>query len=167
MTRLLIHKPAMGGKAQPGQAKQFLFEVASNPPGHCVPWPYFKDRLGYGRVSWNGRQRPAHRAAWEIHHGQEMPRHLDACHEPLICHDRACINPLHIRPGTRAENMADTIADGTDKRGEKSANAKLSEADVLAIRADKRTYRAIAAAHGVSFDTVRSIKARRRWGWLA
>lgn len=166
MTKFFIHKPAMGGKAQPGQAKQFLFQTATNPPQVCVPWPYFKDRLGYGRATWNGKMRPAHRAAWEIYHGQEMPRHLDACHEPLICHERACINPLHIRPGTRAENMADTLLDGTKARGERSGNAKLTEAMVLAIYADTNPRRQIAKEFGVSFDTVASIKSGRRWGWL-
>lgn len=167
MTKPFLRKTTSNGKALPGQAKQFLLEAVTSPADKCIPWPYGKDRLGYGRVSWGGKQRPAHRAAWEIYYGQEMPRHLDACHAPLVCHDRACINPLHIRPGTRAENMADAILDGTGARGGNNKLAKLNEQSVLAIRADTRTHRQIAEAYGVSFDTVRSIKIRRRWGWLS
>lgn len=156
----------MPPRAQPGQPQKFLRAVAAHPPSGCVFWPYGKDRLGYGRVRMGTRQMPAHRAAWELHHGREMAEGMDACHEPTICHNRDCVNPLHIREGSRADNMADTAVDGTIARGVTNARAKLTESAVRAIRADPRSYRAIAEAFNVSFDTVRSIETRRRWGWL-
>lgn len=154
-------------RACPGEGLEFLRDVASEPSSACALWPFYTDRLGYGRVTYGGKQRPAHRVSWEIYHGCEMGAEFDACHEPLVCHDRSCVNPLHIRPGTRAENMAHTVLDGSDSRGEKSVRAKLTAKDVLTIRADTRPHRVIADSYSVSRDTIRSIKLKRRWGWLA
>lgn len=165
--RLKRHGDAMAGRALPGEPQAFVKYAASNPSDDCVLWPFAVDRVGYGRLCWEGAQMPAHRAAWELHNGRKMASGMDACHAPEKCHNRSCINPLHIRPDTRANNMADTHVDGTSLRGSRSKSAKLSEGDVRAIRKDVRTYRTIAEAFGVSFDTVRSIKTGRRWGWLS
>ncbi len=113
MTTSHLPSARVGSKprALPGEALELVREVALEPPDHCYPWPFGKDRLGYGRVFYQGKTRPAHRVAWELHHGIVMGVEFDACHQPMICHDRSCINPLHIRPGTRAENMADCDID--------------------------------------------------------
>ncbi len=37
---------------------------------------------------------------------------------------------------------------------------------VLAIRADARTLKEIAATHGVTFTNVHAIKTRQTWDWL-
>lgn len=168
MTTSHLPSARVGSKprALPGEALELVREVALEPPDHCYPWPFGKDRLGYGRVFYQGKTRPAHRVAWELHHGIVMGVEFDACHQPMICHDRSCINPLHIRPGTRAENMADCDIDGTRPYGTKSGRAKLTDAQVILIHADERSYSKIAQAFGVSYDTVRSIKTGRRWRWL-
>lgn len=144
----------------------FLKRVVQSPPKRCVEWPFGVDRLGYGRVLWNGRQMPAHRASWELYHNRKMSPGMDACHAPRICHSRSCVNPLHIREDTRTSNMKDTIADGTVLRGAKNAQAKLSEVEAVAILSDHRPRREIAASFGVSVETVRSIKTGRRWAHL-
>lgn len=162
----LSHEAARGNKTPNGEPRRFLLEIAASPPTICVPWPYAKDRVGYGRLKWHGKQRPAHRVAWEVYNGCEMDRALDACHEPVICHERSCINPLHIRPGTRSDNMADALLDGTDIRGKRNMNAKLTEQQVLAIFADPRSKAAIARDYGVARKTICSIKSGANWGWL-
>jgi len=52
------------------------------------------------------------------------------------------------------------------RRGEKQPNAKISEADAIAIKADSRLHREIAASYGLSRPTVSMIKSGRLWKHL-
>jgi hypothetical protein len=65
--------------------------------------------------------------------------------------------------GTRAENMQDAAAKGHTTKGITNANAKLCDADILAIRLDARTQQAIATDYGVSNSLIGLIKRRRIW----
>lgn len=68
--------------------------------------------------------------------------------------------------GTRAENTADRVLHGVASRGERHGNARLTEADVLVIRASPRTGRVIAQEYGVTESHVSMIRSGKHWGWL-
>lgn len=72
----------------------------------------------------------------------------------------------NLRWATPKQNMADRVAHGTANRGERHGMAKLTSAEVLAIRADQRTNRAIASELGIWPATVSRIKLRMDWAWL-
>lgn len=167
LRRRNAHGDPLCGRAYAGEPQAFLRLAVQDAGAACIIWPYARDRLGYGRLVFRGRPMPAHRAAWELHHGRDMEASMDACHAPEICHTRSCINPLHIREASRIANMADTIVDGTHNRGERSGRVKLTEVAVRDIRASGQPHRLLAIKYGVSRDTVRSIKCGRRWAWLA
>lgn len=64
------------------------------------------------------------------------------------------------------ENEADKIEHGTAVRGERHHSAKLTELDVLSIRADRAegtTANALAAKFGIHPHTVRAIVRRSIW----
>lgn len=129
----------------------------------CVLWPFGQSK-GYGVIEVDGRSRYAHNYVTELRDGP-APVGMEAIHGP--CHNRLCI--IHSRWGTRADNMADTIRDGTSQRGIRNRNAKLTPADVAPIR--KRidggeTFVGIAADYGVVPDTIRAIKRGLSWTWL-
>jgi hypothetical protein len=66
--------------------------------------------------------------------------------------------------GTRVENIADNKRHGIAPIGENHGRAKLTEDEVLAIRADPRSRHAdVAADFSVSRATVRLIKQRKIW----
>jgi len=92
-----------------------------------------------------------------------------AAHAPLVCHTPSCCQWRHLRWATSAENAADRSIDGTQfhGKGELGGKAKLTEAQVLAIRADPRSCHAIAPDYGVTFSTIAHIKSRRRWPHLS
>ena len=76
----------------------------------------------------------------------------------------------NLRWGTRAENAQDRVIHGTDSKGERSGQAKLTEWDVVAIRslAESEIPRdIIAEAHQVSQSTVSEIYTRQTWRHLA
>jgi hypothetical protein len=81
------------------------------------------------------------------------------------CDNPACVNPDHLELGTHADNVADRDARGRTARGER-LHAKLTEDDVLRIRADSRSHRAIGADYGVAHSTVGNIKRGRKWSHL-
>jgi hypothetical protein len=106
----------------------------------------------------------AHRLMASLVYG-ELPSGIDACHR---CDVRACINPTHLFLGTRAENLDDMRRKGraNDPKGVRHPKAKLTEADVHAIRA------ALAAGvpsvvlgrrYNVAANTILSIKSGRNW----
>lgn len=78
------------------------------PESGCWIWLGTTSWSGYGSLMFKGRHIRAHRASWELVNGP-MPEDLQACH---TCDIPSCINPAHIWPGTRSDNMKDAVRKG-------------------------------------------------------
>ena len=81
------------------------------------------------------------------------------------CDNPQCINPEHLEVGTQRDNMLDKVRKGRHNAatGERVANSKLKEADILKIREDNRKQREIAEEYGVTPAAISAIKLRRVW----
>jgi hypothetical protein len=81
-----------------GAMDRFWAQV--NKTGDCWLWAGCAVR-GYGRYVFNGKQRPAHRVAFEVTNGPVPPELLidHLCHTPL------CVRPEHLRAATPKENQ--------------------------------------------------------------
>ena len=166
--RQRVYGDPLGGgpaKTPDGLPLAFLMEAVQSDTDACILWPYGKQK-GYGSVDFEGRRWRAHRLALTLHSGPPPSDDMDAAHAPVICHNRACINPLHLRWATPAENQYDRFLDGTDSSGEKSTTSKLTKEDVLGIRADQRSERAIAADYGIKSAHAGKIRRREKWKHL-
>lgn len=91
------------------------------------------------------------------------PEGMQACHNNGDPSDNRVSN---LRWGTPESNQRDRIAHGTSCRGSGNACAKLSEAQVLAIRADSRKHADIAADHNVSRAAIGLVRSRKTWAHL-
>lgn len=118
----------------------------------CWPWTGARS-LNYGVLSIDGRQQKAHRVVYEIAKGP-IPKGQRICHR---CDNPPCCNPAHLFAGTAKDNSLDMA------RKERAGHTKLTTADVVAIRADTRPLKAIAADYGVHFGTIAWAKNGRSW----
>ncbi len=117
----------------------------------CIEWTGYIDKWGYGKRSYEGAKRLAHRVAYAQHHGLKMAD-IDGKVIMHTCDNPACVNPDHLVIGTNKDNTHDMMRKGRMHR-------KLTDADVAAIRADpRRPYSLIAKDYGISSDYVGQIK---------
>lgn len=155
----------MSSGAKYGEALQFIREAIKDPGEDCIEWPYYRDRRGYGRVSFEGGTPTASRVALILYTGESPSPGIEVAHS-VECHNPACINPRHLRFATRKENNDDRFQNETILRGEEASWAKLTNDEVISIRLDPRSVTAIAEDHVVSRSTVSLIKRREVWGHL-
>lgn len=141
-------------------------------PSGCWLWSACADRHGYGLVKARGRLRFAHREAYEAEGGVGSADGLVVRHK---CDMPLCVNPDHLVIGTHADNARDMAERGRNAqpKGEAHGNAKLTEADVRAIRAVYiprcRTHSqdAIAQRFGVAQSVISDIIHHKSWSHVA
>lgn len=133
--------------------------------GDCWEWTASRDRDGYGVFSDKGQWR-AHRYSYMLEHG-EIPAGMCVMH---ACDNPPCVNPAHLRLGTNAENAAESAARRRRPHGVGNPNAKLTEQQVLELRARYSeggvTQTKLAAEYGVSTALVSFIVTRKAWRHL-
>jgi len=146
--------------------ERFWNKVNKAGPNGCWEWTGCAHGRGYGYFWLDGVMKLSHRVSWMFEHGP-IPAgegHHGTCvlHR---CDNTSCVNPDHLWLGTNADNNRDKAEKGRASRlpGESHGRAKLTEADVHAIRADSRYQRVIAAEYGVSLGQISKIKNRKLW----
>ena len=138
---------------------RFFSKISTTPTEQgCLEWLANKAG-GYGRIKIGKGLFSSHRIAYFIRYGED-PGELQVNHR---CDNRACCNADHHYLGTQLDNMRDMVARSREARGEANSRAKLTAADIIAIRADPRLHRIIAADYGVLQAAIGKIKRRKLW----
>ena len=129
---------------------------------NCILWTKALDSHGYGQ-SWKyGKPYKAHRSAYEEYYDVVLEPEQFLLHS---CDTPACVNPLHLRIGTQAENMQDMHTKGRANSPARSRHyaAKLTEEQVKDIRNSQNTNVSLAERYNVSASNISYIKRGKRW----
>jgi hypothetical protein len=87
--------------------QRFMAKVdVGNSPAGCWMWTASHFPTGYGQFTMDRKPVTAHRAAYELLVGP-IP---DGAQIDHLCRERGCVNPLHLEPVSREENLARGIA---------------------------------------------------------
>ncbi len=152
----------MGGNSR-FKTPEESFEARTmwEPNSGCLIWTGHTNNRGYGTIMANGKLQRTHRYAWEQSNGI-IPEGMHVLHR---CDNPPCCNPYHLFLGTHQDNMDDMIKKGRKNppKGERVNTAKLTETDVIAIRADIRLQKEIAVDYGVGETTIGRLKRRITW----
>lgn len=139
------------------RTRMLFFKKITQQPSGCWEWSAEVLRSGYGYICIGRRRYRAHRASYLIFHGID-PLDLCVLHK---CDNRICVNPLHLRLGTRQENTQDAVAKGRNR-------GKLTIPQVRAIRQlnTVRTQEELALEFGVSVSSIDRVVRRETWADL-
>ena len=137
----------------------------------CILWPFGLDAQGYGHCRYEGKMWRTHILAAFLAYG-ERPDGYVVAHAPTRCHNRACLNPRHLRYASTGDNNRDRARDGTDPSGMRNGRSRLNEQRVHFIRLSSLPVARLAAMFGVHTDTVRLVRSGGTWsslhthGWI-
>jgi len=131
----------------------------ANTDNDCYEWQAYRNKKGYGVFYTAGKSWLSHRFAWTLKYGA-IPEGMLICHS---CDNPSCINWRHLWIGTNRDNLDDMLRKGRSRQGEKHIDVKLTETDVLEIRADSRSLRQLSKIHGVGYGVIGQIKRREIW----
>ena len=150
----------MGRKiAKKGEPAAFIDKAVTCDTAGCLYWPYAKNAGGCAITS--GKEQYVSRIICERVHGPPTPKSevLHSCGNGHL----GCVNPQHLRWGSRKENVFDEI-----KHRGVFHTAKLSKSDVKRIRqlAVTKSHYQLAKMFGVGRTTISGIVARNWWSWL-
>lgn len=147
--------------------------------GQCWLWTACDMMGGYGWFRIKRKGIKAHRISFFLANGFDaMPLCLHSCDRPR------CVNPAHLSQGTSRQNTVDMFKRGRGnsprgdahfrrrfpelvKRGERVANALLTDSKVREIRAryatGRETLKELAPHFGVTFHCIWRVVKRKSW----
>lgn len=147
-----------------GLRKRFNAKWREDRKTGCWVWTGALAGRGYGEIK-GTRSRfylYAHRLSWELAFGS-IPEGQSVLHR---CDNPACVNPTHLFLGSTADNLQDMAAKGRHLFGERNAQAKMTEGDVLRIYRlsdEGWSQKRIAGEIGVGQMTVCRVLRGERW----
>lgn len=125
------HQGKFRKKSQPTPEERFWSKVdTSGGPDACWTWVAFTNPKGYGLFGWAGKNRLAHRVAWELTKGP-IPPGMNVLHH---CDNPPCCNSSHHFLGTLADNNVDMTKKGRRPTREQCWNGKLTQVEIDDMR---------------------------------
>lgn len=143
-------------------SQRFFSKVEFHGEDDCWIWRGAIKDNGYGNFYAQGKNINAHKAAFIFAYGC-VP---EGSHLMHTCDNRVCVNPHHIKSGTRQQNMDDMVSKGRASHGSMRWNTFLSELEVAYIRQlfDRGiSVSNISSTLGMKYQTVYQIAKRKRW----
>lgn len=147
---------------------RFWDKVAIRGSDDCWEWGAGCFADGYGAFRVSGKMLRAPRCSYTQVFGT-IPVGLLVCHK---CDNPKCVNPNHLFLGTNADNTRDMALKGRRAvfSGESHGHAKLTENDVLVIRAEYSgggvAQRDLARRYNVRQQAISRVVTKKTWGHI-
>lgn len=137
-----------------------------DPTTGCWNWAKYKMKYGYGVIKVDGKSQLAHRISYLSFKGPLDQ--LFVCHK---CDNPSCVNPEHLFLGTNQDNINDKVAKNRQSKvgqakGILHSLAKLTEADVLAIRQSTESQKKLAVQYNTTQSNISLIKNKHSWSHI-
>ena len=134
------------------------------PNSGCWLWLGLCNRRGYGVIGYQRKRSLAHRMMLSFYQ-PNSDANLYACHR---CDVTSCINPDHLFWGTQGQNLQDAVSKGRMKgypraAGAQHGMARLTEAQVSAIRASDASSKDLGNQYSISPAHVWRIRTGKIW----
>ncbi len=155
-------KQALGLSPPPRDSiNRIIDKIEIDPVTRCWEWTGHLNQE-YGQISINYKNILVHRFIYQYIHGKNSSDKPFVLHQ---CDNPKCCNPMHLYAGTKKDNAIDRSKRNPKSYqiGEKHGLSKLTEKQVLEIRASKDPQRVIAKRFKVSETNIRYIKNRKTW----
>ena len=146
--------------------QRFNSKYVVDPITNCWNWTAATNGAGYGYFA-NDQRIPklAHRVSYELFKGP-IPDNICVCH---TCDNSICVNPNHLFLSNHQGNMDDKVNKNRQTKGETNAVSKLTELDVIFIRAYPRHrgyQRELANQFDISQQVISRIINNKLWKYL-
>jgi hypothetical protein len=138
---------------------------------NCWFWVGGLTSAGYGSFKMQHQTFVTSRVAWVISHNIDIPQGLLVCHK---CDNPVCVNPSHLFLGTNIDNYLDSYTKG---RAKGRGCARLSDADVIAIRETYKEYgykngygigmKHLARIFGTTYSTIQRVIYKKHYNHTA
>lgn len=138
----------------------------------CWEWIAGKTTAGYGSYSIviNGKWDKTYAHRFILEKLQTNIKNLCSLHS---CDNPGCVNPNHLFPGTKQDNMDDMYSKGRDRhnpnRGSQHHRSKLNESQVIEIKkrvANGEKQISIARFFNVTKAQIYNIRMGKSWGHI-
>jgi hypothetical protein len=124
-------------------------------PKDCWEWTGSSHPFGYGRFC----GKLTHRISYELHYGS-LNKGECVLHQ---CDNPRCVNPTHLKIGTRTDNARERTDRKRGPVGSKVKQSILTELQVLEIRASSKSAKYLSALYGVGESNIYAIRSRTTW----
>lgn len=121
----------------------------------CWIWQAAKDKDGYGKVRYQGKDYRAHRLSYQMHTGVN-PKEMLVLHK---CDTPSCVNPSCLFLGTNQDNMSDKVAKGRHPKHEDHYRSKLTHRDVELIREMTKRHKPSAVKTDMGFGVLKFLSS--------
>lgn len=149
------------------QSIRFWAKVTKGGPDDCWIWTGALNEHGYGVMRPTGKRTGP---SLKVHRYSAQLAGMDIAGRVVrhkVCDNPPCVNPTHLAVGTQGDNVTDCVSKGRTNRGVRNAHAKLTEVEVIEIRARYAAggtlMRQLGDEYGVSQGTVQHVIAGTTW----
>lgn len=128
----------------------------------CWPWIGWFNQNGYGQIKDGHKHLLAHRVAYALNIG-DIPNGMCVLHK---CDNPACVNPNHLRLGTKKENNLDKVIRDRCAKGQATNIAKITPEQVVEIRTRRcagETLSSIGKDFGLGTSQIWRITKNQSW----